>query len=57
MANRSSKSTSSRKSGSQSGQSQMSGSRSPQDNEAQSCPTPGEPSRESSISSDDEEEE
>jgi hypothetical protein len=56
MTHRSSKTTGSRK-GSQSGQSQMSGSRSPQDNEAQSCPTPGEPSRESSISSDDEEEE
>ena len=56
MANRSSKTTGSRK-GSQAGQSQMSGGRSDQDNEAQSCPVPGEPSRESSISSDDEEEE
>jgi hypothetical protein len=57
MTNRSNKSTGSRKSGSQSGQSQMTGGRSSQDNEMQSCPTPGEPSRESSISSDDEEEE
>jgi len=56
MANRSSKNMGSRK-GSQAGQSQMTGGRTEQDNEAQSCPTPGEPSRESSISSDDEEEE
>ena len=57
MTNRSNKTTGSRKSGSPTGQSQMSGGRSPKDNEAQSCPTPGEPSRESSIGSDDEEEE
>lgn len=56
MANRSSKTTGSRK-GSQAGQAQVSGGRTEQDNEAQNCPMPGEPSRESSISSDDEEEE
>ena len=57
MANRSSKSTGSRKSGSPSSPSQMSGGSTERDNEMQNCPTPGEPSRESSISNDDEEEE
>lgn len=56
MANRSSKTTGGRK-GSQADQSQMSGGRSTQDSEAQNCPVPGEPGRESSIGSSDEEEE
>ena len=56
MANRSSKNQgSSRSTGSESS---MSNRTDPsKGSDAQSCPTPGEPSRESSISNDDEEEE
>jgi hypothetical protein len=56
MANRSSKSQGSRNEGSPSSMSNRSSDAS-QGTDAQSCPTPSEPRRDTSISSDDEEEE
>ncbi|MGH8029305.1 MAG: hypothetical protein ACREO3_05145 [Arenimonas sp.] len=57
MTHQSSKKSGSRSQGSQSDKSSMTGGSSEQGNEAQSCPTPGEPRRDTSISSDEEEEE
>jgi hypothetical protein len=57
MGNRSSKNQGSRNQGSQSTMSNRSSSEASQGTDAQNCPTPSEPRRDTSISNDDEEEE